>query len=98
MILERLENIESLLTQQGILQKEVLTFDEARSFLDVSSSHLYKLTSAGEIPHFKPQGKRIYFNRQELEQWLQRNPIKTNAEIEQEAINRVALSERGGVR
>lgn len=56
--------------------KEVLTADEAAKYMGVSKSYLYKLTCKQEIPHYKPMGKMCYFNRQELETWLQRNKIE----------------------
>ena len=80
-ILRRLINIEALL----VSQKSVFTFDEAVSFTGLKKSYLYKLTSRGDIPHFKPNGKNIYFEKEGLEQWLLRNRVKTNAEIESEA-------------
>lgn len=65
--------------------KEVLTTDEAARYLGVSKSYLYKLTMQQKIPHYKPLGKMCYFNRQELEQWLQINRIATGDEISQKA-------------
>ncbi len=56
--------------------KEVLTADEAAKYMGVSKSYLYKLTCKQEIPHYKPMGKMCYFNRKELEAWLQRNKIE----------------------
>ena len=82
MILNKLTAIENLLKGQT---EKPLTFDEAARYLDVSKSHLYKLTSANKIPHYKPQGKRLYFAKCELNTWLLRNPVKSTAAIEQEA-------------
>ena len=66
--------------------KEVLTSDEAAKYMGVSKSYLYKLTMRREIPHFKsPTGKMCYFNRLELEQWLQSNRVSTSTEINQRA-------------
>ena len=65
--------------------KEVLTTDEAARYLGVSKSYLYKLTMQQKIAHYKPLGKMCYFNRQELEQWLQSNRIATGDEISQKA-------------
>lgn len=84
-ILLRLEKIERLLTSQTMLQKEVLNFNEAAEYLELSLSHLYSLTSTKQIPHFCPQGKKLYFNRQELDAWLQRNRQTTTEEIEKMA-------------
>ena len=77
----RVEELEQML----FLTKNVLSFDEASKFLNLSRSYLYKLTSGNLIPHYKPQGKMLYFEKVELEAWLRQNPIKTQAQIEQEA-------------
>ena len=77
----RVEELEQML----FLTKNVLSFDEASKFLNLSKSYLYKLTSGNLIPHYKPQGKMLYFERAELEAWLRRNPVKTQAQIEAEA-------------
>lgn len=65
--------------------KEVLTSDEAAKYMGISKSYLYKLTMRQEIPHFKPMGKMCYFNRIELEQWLQSNKVATASSIAQQA-------------
>lgn len=84
-ILKRLDKIERLLESQNLVRKDVLNFNEASEYLELSHSHLYKLTSDGAIPHYKPQGKKIYFNRTELDAWLQRNRQTTKEEIEKQA-------------
>ncbi len=65
--------------------KEVLTSDEAARYMGVSKSYLYKLTMTQQIPHYKPMGKMCYFNRLELEKWLQSNRVSTANEISQRA-------------
>lgn len=65
--------------------KEVLTSAEAAKYMGISMSYLYKLTMRQQIPHYKPMGKMCYFNRAELEQWLQGNKVATSSEINQQA-------------
>ena len=77
----RVEELEQML----FLTKNVLSFDEASKFLNLSKSYLYKLTSGNLIPHYKPQGKMLYFEKADLEAWLRQNPIKKQMQIEQEA-------------
>lgn len=72
-LLSRLTDILHKIEEANILQKSILNFSEACIYLDISASHLYKLTSTSAIPHFCPQGKKLYFRRDELEEWLQRN-------------------------
>lgn len=82
LILERLDRIERLLT----ISKEVLTFEETCDYTGISRSYLYKLTASGNIPHSKPNGKMIFFQKKKLNTWLLQNSRKSNDEIETEAI------------
>jgi len=94
LILERLSQIEQKIDEQALLKKEVLNFNDACKYLDISASHLYKLTSQKLVPHFCPKGKKLYFNRAELDEWLQRNRQSSTDEIEQEAANYVINNKR----
>ncbi len=66
---KRLEKIEAKLYKT----KEVWTFDEVCEYLGVSASQVYKLTMNLEIPHYKPRGKMIYFDRKEIIKWMKKN-------------------------
>ena len=74
-IIEKLDNIEKKIDEQHLLEKEVLTMAETCIFLDISSSHLYKLTSLKKIPHYCPMGKKLYFVRNDLVLWMKSNPV-----------------------
>ena len=94
LILEKLEKLEQRIGEQNLLMKEVLNFNDACNYLDISASHLYKLTSQKSIPHFCPQGKKLYFNRAELDEWLQRNRQSSTDEIEIMAANYILTHKR----
>jgi excisionase family DNA binding protein len=94
LILDKLTEIANKLDEQNILQKTVLNLSEAAKYLDISESHLYKLTSTRQIPHFCPQGKKLYFRREELDQWLQRNRQSSTDEIDREATNYLIRNKR----
>ncbi|EGR4217282.1 DNA-binding protein [Aeromonas hydrophila] len=66
---EIFENIRSL----KVMTKEVMTINECAQYTGLSVSYLYKLTHRKLIPFFKPMGKRLYFKRAEIDQWLMRN-------------------------
>ena len=53
--------------------KEILNMKDVCNYLDISQSMLYKLTCNGEIPHFKPRGKTIFFEKKELIRWIKKN-------------------------
>ncbi|MCB0447405.1 MAG: helix-turn-helix domain-containing protein [Gelidibacter sp.] len=69
LILERLDRLEKLL----VVSKEVLTFDEASVYMGISRSYLYKLTASRKIPHSKPNGKMVFFDKKKLVDWLLQN-------------------------
>ena len=64
-LIERIEELEKMVKQT----KTVLGFDEACKYIGVSESLLYKLTAAKEVPHYKPRGKMLYFNREEIDKF-----------------------------
>ena len=83
---DELKQVADLITANTIFcTKEVLTSDEAARYLGISKSYLYKLTMRQQIPHYKPMGKMCYFNRLELEQWIQSNRVATADELSQQA-------------
>jgi excisionase family DNA binding protein len=82
LIIERLDRLEKLL----IANKEVLTFEETCDYTGISRSYLYKLTASGNIPHSKPNGKMIFFEKKKLVEWLLQNMRKSNDEIEAKAL------------
>lgn len=90
MIIEKLNSIEALLKSMSRVENgnvtvtKILNVDEAAKYLTVTKSHIYKLTSQNEIPHYK-RGKKIYFKRAELDEWLTKHRIWTRDEIEQKA-------------
>lgn len=93
-ILQKLDSIERRLTEQNLLQKEIFTFSEACLYLNLSSSHLYKLTSANTIPCYCPQGKKLYFRRAELDAWLTAKRSASTSEIEQQAADYITQKRR----
>ena len=96
---EDMKQLADLITANIIsTTKEVLTTDEAARYLGVSKSCLYKWTMDRAIPHYKsPSGKMCYFNRKEIEAWMQSAQVKTKRELEHEAM-RYCLLGKGGKR
>lgn len=70
---QRLDKIERRLYSS----KGMLTSLEAADFMGISISMLYKMTSRLEIPHYKPRGKMVYFDKQELEDWMRNNHVSS---------------------
>jgi len=93
-LLLEIKELKKIVLEQNILRKEVLNFEETCLYLGISDSYLYKLTSRKEIPHYCPNGKKLYFNRLELDQWLQKNRQVSAAEIDTMATNYILKNRR----
>lgn len=74
--------------------KNVLDLDDVVLLTGLSKGYIYKLTCKKEIPYYKPNGKLIYFDRQEVEKWMKQNRVNSVVEAEQQASK--YLLEKGG--
>lgn len=94
---DALQQVADLITANTIFcTKEVLTSEEAAKYLGVSKSCLYKWTMTRQIPHYKsPTGKMCFFNRLEIEAWVQSQRVATDEELEAQA---EAITKRKGGR
>ncbi|RXR16313.1 DNA-binding protein [Flavobacterium amnicola] len=86
---KKVENIERLLLlkkeeQITELSEQLLTIQEAASFLNLSVPTVYSKVSKGELPFMK-RSKRLYFSSFELMDYLKKGRNKTNSEIELDA-------------
>jgi excisionase family DNA binding protein len=81
-ILKRLDAIERRAAHSD---ERPLPADEAAEYLGIATSTLYKLSSKNVIPHFKPNGKLIYFSRADLDAFMTRNRVSTSVENERAA-------------
>ena len=86
---ERLERIENLLQKiynRDFVSKpidepsKIMTTKTVAAYLSVTTSCIYKLTSSREIPHSK-RGKRLYFQKNEIDNWVMENKCLTNKDI-----------------
>lgn len=65
-------------------QDEMLTIKQASEFLDVPVSTLYNLVSQQKLPALKP-GKRLYFLKGDLLEWVKSARKKTIKELHGDA-------------
>ena len=65
--------------------EQPLIIDEVATLLHLTKPTVYSKVSKNEIPGVCKQGKRLYFDRQTIIDWIKQGRKKSNAEIEQEA-------------
>ena len=72
----------SLEQEQKLSKEEIISLSEAAKFLNVSKSCIYKITSQKQIPHYVPGGKKIYFRKEDLENWILKSKVDSVMETE----------------
>ena len=84
----KLLEIENLIISKGNVivneENQFLTIQQASTFLSLSVATLYGLVSKGLIPVNK-KGKRLYFSKMELQDWIVEGKKKTISELQSEA-------------
>jgi len=82
LLFEKIESIERIVLalKSEEPREDLLNVAEAAAFLKISEASLYTKVSRKEIPFSKP-GKRLYFNKSELQEWINAARHKTRNEI-----------------
>ena len=80
---ERLSFIENRL----FAGKQMLTTEEAAYYIGISRSLLYKMTHTMQVPHYKPRGKMVYFDKNELDDWMRQGKVNTDTTNSKEQQN-----------
>ena len=65
-----------------------LNLEQAAAYLHVSRFTLYKWTSKGTVPFYKPNNRHLYFRREELDRWVNRNRNVPDYELAEEVQTR----------
>jgi excisionase family DNA binding protein len=85
------ESLSVCLKKQSVLQHEhstkdnedLLNVQQAASLVSLSVPTIYGLVSRSEIPAFK-KGKRLYFSKQELTEWIKAGRRRTLEQFKSE--------------
>lgn len=64
-----------------------MTPEEAARWIGIGKSYLYKLTSGKKIPHYKV-GRKILFDRGELEEWMNTKRVAPTGRPERKTENK----------
>jgi prophage regulatory protein len=71
---------------ESSFKKQFLSVVEASAYTGFSTKYIYQLVHRGEIPFYKPTGRKLFFKVSELDSWIYDSRTKTFEEMGQEAI------------
>jgi excisionase family DNA binding protein len=82
---EKGNEVVGALHKMFLFQKNVFDVQELCLYTGFSSSAIYKMTSKNEIPYSQPMGRKLFFNREEIDKWLLGKPNRTREALKDEA-------------
>jgi len=56
-------------------KNDYMDVNEVSKLFKISVSHIYTLTSNKKIPHIKLLGKKLLFDRKEINEWLKSKKV-----------------------
>lgn len=78
--------VESRIGEMAAQTDQISGIDLAIEITGLAKATIYSLVSERKIPHSK-RGKRLYFSRRELNEWLAAGKRRTQTEIAADATN-----------
>lgn len=77
--------------EQKKIERPFLPFKEAAEYLGVRENTLYQYTHKKVIQFYKLRGRKLYFKREDLNDFIlnKNNLVKSNDRIETEAITKI---------
>ena len=87
-ILHELLEIKQLLSQQ----KKMWSLDDFCAYTGISKAYAYHLTSTNKVKFYRPFGKMIYFDAEEVIEFLKKNPVESQKTLSAKATNHLLKS------
>jgi len=93
-IQRQIEELRSLVTKAN---RPFLSLEEAAEYLDLAKETIYQFSSQGILPKYKLHGRRIYFKKSDLDDFIlnEKNRKRSKAEIETKAATELVTKQRG---
>jgi excisionase family DNA binding protein len=89
LILERLDRIEKAIQNLNNVgdktsENQIMDIDEVAAYIKVAKATVYGMTHQDILPYYK-SGKKLYFKKDEIDEWVFSHRNKTREEIEKSA-------------
>ncbi|MEC4034307.1 helix-turn-helix transcriptional regulator [Myroides odoratimimus] len=82
LILEKLDYLEQLIISNS---KVILSVEDLEKYTGFKKSYIYHLVHYSKIPYSKPNGKYLFFQKSEIDEWLLKNKSLSDDQIQEKA-------------
>ena len=92
-LLREIDNLKQVLisvrNEEGLYAKGFFNVKELSKYIGLSVSCIYKLTSSGALSFYRPSGKTIFFRKEDIDDWVFSNRIKSKNEISDDVLSQL---------
>lgn len=64
------------------LMNKPYSLKTAAEYLGVTVNYMYKRNDKNDIPYYKPSGKMVFYFKRDLDEWVRKNRVSSQAEME----------------
>lgn len=83
------------LTVPKKVESDIMSINEASDFLNLTVATIYSMVNRKQLPYSK-RGKKLYFSRIELTEYVRAGRVLTNTEVKENAVRNAAKAMKGG--
>lgn len=85
-----LQDIKKELRRLNLASLRVMNIEQVSDYFEIPKKTIYN--NIKKIPHSKKSG--LWFKREDVEEWLLSNPVKTDADLERASSNYILKNRR----
>jgi len=80
-IMQEIRELKGMINKGNHFQKEIFTKKNLMDYTSFSESTIHKLSAKNLIPHYKPTNGALFFDREEIIEWIREHKVYSDEEV-----------------
>ncbi|MBP1838641.1 helix-turn-helix transcriptional regulator [Formosa algae] len=80
-IMQEIRDLKMMIMRGNHFQKQIFTKKNLMDYTSFSESTIHKLSSKNLIPHYKPTNGALFFDREEIVEWIREHKVYSDEEV-----------------
>ena len=79
--MQEIRDLKMMIMKGNHFQKQIFTKKNLMDYTSFSESTIHKLSSKNLIPHYKPTNGALFFDREEIVEWIREHKVYSDEEV-----------------
>ena len=80
-IMQEIRDLKMMIMRGNHFQKQIFTKKNLMDYTSFSESTIHKLSSKNLIPHYKPTNGALFFDKEEIVEWIREHKVYSDEEV-----------------